>query len=84
MVLPVQPQKPLLRQLLKRAGLPAATCFHNLWHAYATLLLSRNVNPKIVSEMLGHSNIAITLDTYNHVVPGMGDHTAKAIEDALS
>jgi integrase len=54
-------------RLLKRAGLPSNTRFHDLRHTCATLLLSRNVNPKIVSEMLGHANIAITLDTYSHV-----------------
>lgn len=54
-------------RLLKRAGLPSNTRFHDLRHTCATLLLSRNVNPKIVSEMLGHANIAITLDIYSHV-----------------
>jgi integrase len=47
-------------------------------------MLSKNVNPTIVSEMLGHATIAITLDTYSHVLPGMGDQTARAMEDALS
>jgi integrase len=47
------------------------------------LLLSRNVNPKIVSEMLGHANIAITLDTYSHVLPDMQEKAAKALEEAL-
>ncbi len=37
-----------------------------------------------VQELLGHANIAITLDTYSHVVPGMGDLAARAMEDALS
>src|SRR5215203_7493048 len=58
-------------RLLERASLPATTRFHDLRHTCATLLLSRNVNPKIVSEMLGHSSIAITLDTYSHVLPTM-------------
>ena len=53
-------------------------------HTCATLLLTRNVNPKIVSEMLGHSTIAITLDTYSHVLPNMRDQTAAAMEEALS
>lgn len=68
--------------LLKKAGLPAIR-FHDLRHTCATLLLSRNVNPKIVSEMLGHASIAITLDTYSHVLPNMQDSAAKALEDAL-
>jgi integrase len=53
--------------------------FHDLRHTCATLLLTRNVNPKIVSEMLGHATIAITLDTYSHVLPNMRDHAAAAI-----
>jgi integrase len=50
-------------RLLKRTGIPLDTRFHDLRHTCATLLLSRNVNPKIVSEMLGHSSIDITLNT---------------------
>jgi integrase len=67
---------------------------HDLRHTYATLLLSKNVNPKIVSEMLGCSTIAITLDTcstiaitldtYSHELPNMRDQTAAAMEEALS
>jgi len=49
-----------------------------------TLLLTKNVNPKIVSEMLGHATISQTMDTYSHVMPGMGDIAATALEDALS
>src|SRR5919107_6021273 len=58
--------------LLVRAGLPPMT-FHQLRHTAATILLLQNVNPKIVSEMLGHASIAITLDTYSHVLPNMQD-----------
>jgi len=46
--------------------------------------LSRGVHPKFVQELLGHATIAITLDTYSHVMPGMGHATAKAMEDALA
>jgi integrase len=58
--------------------------FHDLRHTCATLLLTKKVNSKIVSEMLGHSSIAITLDTYSHVLPNMRDQAAAAMEDALS
>lgn len=68
--------------LLKRAKLPEIR-FHDLRHTCATLLLGRNVNPKIVSEMLGHSSISIMLDTYSHVLPDMQDGAARALEDAL-
>jgi integrase len=71
------------KPLLKWAGLPPVR-FHDLRHTCATLLLTRNVNPKIVSEMLGHSSIAITLDTYSHVLPNMRDQAAAAMEEALS
>ena len=71
------------KALLKRAQLPEIR-FHDLRHTCATLLLSSNVNPKIVSEMLGHATIAITLDTYSHVLPNMRDQAAAAMEDALS
>ena len=46
-------------------------------------LLTKNVNPKIVSEMLGHSSIAITLDTYSHVLPTMQENAVRALEEAL-
>jgi len=69
--------------LLQRAGLPRIR-FHDLRHTCAKLLLSRNVHPKYVQELLGHATVAITLDTYSHVIRGMGDHTARAMEDVFS
>src|SRR5215207_5903100 len=56
----------------------------NLRHTCATLLLVRNVNPTYVQDLLGHATVAITLDTYSHVIPGMGNPIARAIEDAFS
>ena len=58
--------------------------FHSLQHTSATLLLSKNVNPKIVQEMLGHATISQTMDTYSHVMLGMSDVAAEALEVALS
>jgi hypothetical protein len=46
-------------------------------------LLGKGVHPKFVQELLGHATIAITLDTYSHVIPGMGDAIARAMEDTL-
>jgi integrase len=57
--------------------------FHDLRHSHATLMLRANVHPKIVSERLGHSKIAITLDTYSHVIPGMQQEAAAAIDAAF-
>ena len=69
--------------LLQRARVPRVR-FHDPRHTCATLLFSRNVHPKDVQELLGHSSISITLDTYSHVIPGTGDRAARAIEDILS
>lgn len=71
------------RPLLRQAELPPIR-FHDLRHTCATLLLVQGVHPKVVSEMLGHSNISITLDTYSHVIPGLGDAAAGAMDDALN
>jgi integrase len=71
------------KPVLQRTGLPEIR-FHDLRHTCATLLLSKNVNPKVVSEMLGHATITITLDTYSHVLPTMQESAAAAMEQALS
>ena len=67
--------------LLKAAGLPKMR-FHDLRHTAATLLLGRGIHPKIVSEMLGHSQVGITLDLYSHVTPTM-QREATAAMDAI-
>jgi integrase len=71
------------KALLKKAGLAGFT-FHGLQHTCATLLLKKNVSPKIVQEMLGHATISQTMDTYSHVLPGMQDQAISAMESALS
>jgi integrase len=70
------------KPILKRAGLPNIR-FHDLRHTCATLLLSQGVHAKYVQELLGHATISITLDTYSHVLPGMGDAASGAIDEAL-
>jgi integrase len=69
------------KPLLAKAGLPLDIRFHDLRHTCATLLLANGVHPKIVQEMLGHSTISITLDTYSHVLPNMQKEAVKAMED---
>ena len=68
--------------LMRRAGLPTIR-FHDLRHSAATLLLAQGVPAKIVSDMLGHSTINITLDTYSHVTEGMQRQAASAMDMAL-
>lgn len=52
-------------------------------HTMATLLLKRNVNPKVVSERLGHSSVSQTLDTYSHVMPSLQIEATREIEEAI-
>jgi integrase len=59
-----------LKALLKKADLPDVR-FHDLRHSAATLLLNEGVHPKVVQELLGHSNISMTMDVYSHVLPSM-------------
>ena len=57
--------------------------FHDLRHTCATLLLLQGVHSKIVSELLGHSAVGLTLDRYSHVLPSMQRAAAQAMEKAL-
>jgi len=75
------PQRSLV-PLLKRADLPRIT-FHDLRHTCASLPFQRNVHPKLVQDLLGHASVAITLDTYSHMLPGMGSEAADAMGEAL-
>jgi len=56
------------------------TRLHDLRQALATALLIKGVHPKIVSEALGHSSVAFTLDTYSRVLPGLQDAVAQAMQ----
>ena len=81
---PIHPQSLSwsFRHRVKRAGLPLIR-FHDLRHTYATLALSAGVHPKIVSERLGHSSIAITLDTYSHVIPALAEQEANRVASMI-
>jgi len=66
-------------RLLVKAQLPPMR-FHSLRHTAATVLLAEGLNVKVVSEMLGHADIVTTLRTYSHVLPGMGQAAADAMD----
>ena len=70
------------QSIVRTSGLPHLT-LHGLRHAHATILLAADVHPKIVSDRLGHSSIAITMDTYSHVLPDMQERAANALEEQL-
>jgi len=83
--LPFEPRNLLQRSykpLLRRAGLPDIR-FHDLRHTAATLLLSQNVHPKVVADLLGHASVAMTLDLYSHAVEGLSRSAATAMDALL-
>ena len=56
---------------------------YDLRHSTATFLLQKNVNPKVVSERLGHSTVVLTLDVYSHVLPTMQQDATDQLEDMI-
>jgi len=71
------------RLILAKAGLPIIR-FHDLRHSAASLLLSLGVHAKIVQELLGHSQISLTLDTYSHVLPSLQEEAVSRLNTLLS
>ena len=68
---------------LAKAGISPKARLHDARHAVATTLLTQGVHPAITSAALGHASPAFTMSTYQHVVDGMGDVAAVALEAAL-
>jgi integrase len=68
--------------LLRRAGLPHMR-FYDLRHGCASLLLAQGVHPRVVMETLGHSSIALTMNTYSHVSRALLVEAAASIDAAL-
>lgn len=71
------------RPLLKQANLPAIR-FHDLRHSTATLLLALGTHPKIVQELLGYSQICMTLDIYSHVLPTLQERVMAHLNTLLT
>ncbi|HEY8756279.1 MAG TPA: site-specific integrase [Candidatus Dormibacteraeota bacterium] len=77
----VEPRNLLSRsfaRLLSEAGIPHVR-FHDLRHTAATLMAAQGVHTKVVSEMLGHASVGITLDLYSHVTPSMAQQAVTAM-----
>jgi integrase len=70
-------------KLCVEAGLPRIR-LHDLRHTHATLALGLGIHPKIVSERLGHSTIAFTLDIYSHATPHMQSEAAVKFGELIS
>lgn len=73
----------VLKGLLKKAGLPSSVRFHDLRHCCASLLLAQGVQPRMVMEILGHSNIGITMNLYTHILPALRQDAAAKMDAAL-
>jgi len=73
----------MFQKLLREAGLPKLR-FHDLRHSAASILLVMGVHPKVVQELLGHSNIAMTLNIYSHVLPSLQQEAMERLSDLLS
>ena len=61
---------------VRKAGLPRIS-LHGLRHSHASILLRAGVHPKVVQQRLGHSTVALTLDTYSHLIPAMEEEAAE-------
>lgn len=73
----------VFKRVLKNAELRTSLRLYDLRHSHATLLLKAGVHAKVVSERLGHSTIALTLDVYSHVLPSMQAEAAAHLETML-
>jgi integrase len=71
-----------LAPVLERAGVPIVRP-HDARHTTATLLLGQGVHPKLVSEMLDHTTLAITLDPYSHATPAMHREAGRVLDTLL-
>ena len=72
----------VMQRAMRSAGVPVIR-FHDLRHTFATLALAARVPFKVVSEMLGHKSVKLTLDTYAHTLPGMHESAVEALEAAF-
>jgi integrase len=70
------------KALLAAAKLPDMR-LHDLRHSCATLLLAQGVNPRVVMETLGHSQVSLTLNTYSHVLPALQQDAAAKMDAIL-
>jgi len=69
-------------RIVKRAGL-ANVRFHDLRHTFASLMLLRGAKPKVISEALGHSSVAFTMDVYSHIIEGMQEDAMALLDEVL-
>jgi integrase len=69
-------------RIVKKAGLENVR-FHDLRHTFASLMLQHGAKPKVISEALGHSSVAFTMDTYSHIIEGMQEDAMALLDEVL-
>ena len=69
-------------RIAKRAGLENVR-FHDLRHTFASLMFLRGAKPKVISEALGHSSVAFTMDVYSHIIEGMQEDAMALLDEVL-
>ena len=69
-------------RIARRAGLEGVR-FHDLRHTFASLMLLRGAKPKVISEALGHSSVAFTMDIYSHIIDGMQEDAMALLDEVL-
>jgi integrase len=69
-------------KMAKRAGVSGCR-FHDLRHTFASLMLMRGAKPKVISEALGHSSVAFTMDVYSHIIDGMQEDAMALLDEVL-
>ncbi len=84
----------LFKSLVKTAGMPvsperpgrksAPMTFHDMRHTCASLLLAARVQPLVVSRLIGHKNVLVTLGTYGHMMPSQDSDASDAMERLLA
>jgi integrase len=70
------------RMTVNKCGLGKVR-FHDLRHTFASLMLLKGVNPKVISEALGHSSVGFTLDVYSHIIGNMQSNAMALLNDVL-
>jgi len=69
-------------RLARQVGLEGVR-FHDLRHTFASLMLLRGAKPKVISEALGHSSVAFTMDVYSHIIEGMQSDAMALLDEVL-
>ncbi len=82
---PIEPRNAVrtFKRILRKADLPDKR-FYDLRHTCASLLLAQGVHPRVVMEILGHSQISLTMNMYSHVIPQLQADAAKRMDSLLS